>query len=122
MPLAVSKFFEPEPDVSAVAGQPRNYIEHPTTALLTVQISDSTIASDLGIKTALYAQADVPEYWVIDINARLPHVHRTPIASESLPNGHGYQTVSRLTETGNVSPLAAPNSSIAVADLLPLKP
>lgn len=118
MPLAVSDVSEPEPDVAVVAGTPRDYPNHPTSALLTVQISTCTLAGDLGIKVALYAQAKVPEYWVLDINARLLHVHRTPIASTSLPNGFGYQTILLLTETDSVSPLAAPDSSIAVADLL----
>lgn len=118
MPLVVNDVSEPEPDVAVVAGTPRDYPTHPTSALLTIQVSTCTLAGDLGIKTALYAQAKVPEYWVLDINARLIHVHRTPIASASLPNGFGYQTILLLTETDSVSPLASPKSSIAVADLL----
>ena len=119
MPLVVSEISEPEPDVAVVVGTPRDYPNHPSSALLTVQISTDTREGDLGIKVALYAQAQVPEYWVLDINARLLHVHRAPIASASLPQGYGYQTVTRLTETDSVSPLAAPQSSVAVADLLP---
>ena len=116
MPLVVSDISEP--DLAVVAGQPRDYPNHPSAALLTMQISTDTLASDLGVKAALYAQAQVPEYWVVDINARLLHVHRMPIASDSLPNGYGYQSVMRLTETDNVSSLAAPQSSISIADLL----
>ena len=119
LPLVISDISEPEPDAAVVEGNPRdNPQDNPTSALLCVEVSDSTLASDLGIKAALYAQADVPEYWVIDINSRLVHVHRTPVHSDALPNGHGYQTVSRLTPTDTVSPLAAPQSSVLVADLL----
>lgn len=119
MPLVVSDASEPEPDLAVVHGSPRDNPTHPTSALLAIQVSTCTLAGDLGIKAALYAQAKVPEYWVVDINARLLHVHRTPIASASLPNGHGYQTISRFTGTDSVSPLSAPDSSIAIADLLP---
>ena len=119
LPLVVSDTSEPEPDASVVQGNPRdNPNENPDSALLCVEVSDSILASDLGLKAALYAQAQVPEYWIIDINARLLHVHRMPIASASLPLGYGYQTVLHLTETDNVSPLAAPQSSISIADLL----
>ena len=118
-PMAVSETSEPEPDALVVEGKSRDFIQdHPTTAVLAVEVSDSTLASDLGVKVALYAQANVSEYWVIDINARLLHVHRTPIESPALPNGFGYQTTTLLTDTDSVSPLSAPQSSIAVADLL----
>lgn len=90
LPLVVSDVSEPEPDAAVVEGTAREHPNHPTSALLTVEVSESTLASDLGIKASLYAQAQVPEYWVIDINARLLHVHRAPIASASLPNGYGY--------------------------------
>ena len=119
LPLVVSDTSEPEPDLAVVEGDARAHPDNPTSALLCVEVSDSTIASDLGVKAALYAQADVPEYWVIDINSRLVHVHCTPIHADALPNGHGYQTVSRLTQTDEVSPLAAPHTLVLVADLLP---
>ncbi len=120
LPMAVSNDSEPEPDGLVVEGKSRDFLaDHPTTAVLAVEVSDSTLASDLGVKVALYAQANVAEYWVIDINARLLHVHRMPIESSALPNGYGYQNVSLLTDTDSVSPLAAPQSSILVADLLP---
>ena len=119
LPMAVSESSEPEPDALVVEGKPRDFIAgHPTTAALAIEVSDSTLATDLGVKVALYAQANVTEYWVIDINARLLHVHRTPIESSALPNGFGYRTVTLLTDSDSVSPLAAPQSAIAVADLL----
>lgn len=119
LPLVVSNISQPEPDAAITQGTPRdNPNDNPTSALLAVEVSDSTLATDLGAKVALYAQAEIPEYWVLDINARLLHVHRKPIASASLPNGFGYQTILLLTETDSVSPIASPNSLISIADLL----
>ena len=75
LPMAVSDTSEPEPDALVVEGKPRDFLaDHPTTAALVVEVSDSTLASDLGVKVALYAEANAAEYWVIDINARLLHV------------------------------------------------
>ena len=119
-PIVAPGESEPEPDVAVVAGTPRDFVrDHPTTALLLVEVSDSTLTYDLGAKSSLYAQAGVDDYWVVDVNARLVHVHRAPIASASFPNGYGFQTILRLTETDSISPLAAPAHSIRVADILP---
>ena len=120
LPFVVADESEPEPDAAIVTGQARDFlVNHPTQAALIVEISDATLAFDLGAKASLYARAGVADYWVIDINSRLIHVHRTPLISPALPNGAGYQTVSRLTETNTISPLAAPGNSFLVAEILP---
>ena len=38
---------------------------------LAVEISDTTQAGDLGYKRALYAKAGIPEYWIVDLHARI---------------------------------------------------
>ena len=120
MPLIASDSSQPEPDAAIADGPATDFLQsHPTTALLIVEVSDATLATDLGVKATLYAQIGVADYWVIDVNARLIHVHRAPIESASLPGGFGYQTLTRLTDKDTISPLAAPHASIAVADLLP---
>lgn len=40
---------------------------------LLVEVADSTLAQDMGLKAALYAGAGVPEYWIADVNARTIH-------------------------------------------------
>ena len=50
-------------------------------ALLIVEIADTSLGYDLGIKAALYAGRGVREYWGIDAAKRETHVHRGP--------GHG---------------------------------
>ncbi len=41
--------------------------------LLAAEISDSTLRDDMGPKRLSYAQAGVPDYWVVDINGRTVH-------------------------------------------------
>lgn len=120
LPFAIGDHSEPEPDIAVIAGNARDAFNgHPSQAALIIEISDSTLVYDLGGKAALYAQAGVEDYWVVDINNRLVYVHRSPVASPALPGGYGYQTVTRLTETDRISPLAAPQSSFSVAEILP---
>ena len=110
---------EPQPDLALVSGTPADYAdEHPHEALLLIEVSDSTRVYDLGTKARLYAQSDVPEYWVADINAGLLHVHRSPIASPAFEGGYGYQNISRLTRADSV-PLPGTAASLLVGDVLP---
>ena len=47
---------------------------------LVVEISDTTLNNDLGRKASLYAAAGVPEYWVVDVDAKLIHQLWAPVA------------------------------------------
>ena len=111
---------DPGPDLAVVVGSVRDYAKKtPTTAILVVEVSDTTLHTDLTTKAELYATAGVPDYWVIDLNNRRLIVFRDP---EPLPQGLGataYRTRSTLYSADTVSPLAAPTAKVTVADLLP---
>ena len=112
---------DPVPDVAVVAGSPRNHCVPPTTALLIVEVADTTLLNDTTTKAELYATAGVQDYWVIDIEHRLLHVFRDPQALP-LPEDLGataYRTHLTLAPTDRVSPLAAPAASVLVSELLP---
>lgn len=71
---------EPEPDVSVMVGGLGDYLDaHPSTALLAVEVAVSSYAEDQQ-KAFLYAEAAVPEYWIVLPGARLVEVHRRPEA------------------------------------------
>jgi Uma2 family endonuclease len=105
---------EPEPDVvvlnRSASEIPGNEPEPPDIALF-VEVSDTTLHHDLTTKAALYARAGIPEYWVLDLNARRLVVHREPA-------GGVYKAVVAYDEHERVAPLAAPGREIAIADLL----
>lgn len=111
----------PEPDVWVVPGRFEDYTDHPTTALLVVEVSDSTLTYDLTTKAELYATANVPEYWVLDVDGKQLHVFRDP---QPLPlptelAATAYRTHLTLGAADTVSPLAKPQAAISVSDLLP---
>jgi len=119
-PLNVGTRNDPGPDLAVVEGSIRDYAKRQaTTAILVVEISDSSLAFDLGPKSNLYAAASVSEYWVLDLDDRKLVVHRDPMADPDAPREFRYSSVRSFAETDRVSPLAAPQASALVAEFLP---
>jgi Uma2 family endonuclease len=110
---------DPEPDVSVVPGTIEDYRDHPTTALLLVEVSDSSLDYDRTRKASLYARAGITDYWIVNLVDRQVEVRRDPRPDASQPYGHDYASVTVLVPPAIVTPLAAPQVSLAVADLLP---
>jgi Uma2 family endonuclease len=119
MPLVLGQTSDPEPDLAVVAGSPRDFATHPTTALLVVEIADTSLDMDTGTKAHLYAAAGIADYWVVDLNSRLMIIHRDPRPDPGNPFGASYGTATPLPAGQAVAPLAAPQSPVNVADLLP---
>lgn len=87
----------PRPDLSIVKpGRYKKTHATPADTYLIVEVCYSNKTNDLGIKPKLYAAANIPEYWAIDIKARqLKRFH-------SLANGQ-YQETVITTESKPVS-------------------
>lgn len=104
---------DPEPDVVVLTRPYNELVPRPKAndVRLVVEVSDSTLAFDLTQKARLYARAEIPEYWVLDVANRRLIVHRRP-------QGGAYQEVVAYAEAESVAPLAAPDSSVVVGTLL----
>lgn len=71
--LALSPENMPDPDIM-LTSEPRGPRAVPRESVpLVVEVSDTTLADDLGVKLRLYARFGIPEYWVADVNARVIH-------------------------------------------------
>jgi Uma2 family endonuclease len=110
---------DPEPDVSVVPGTIADYHDHPTSAVLIVEVSDNSLYHDRTRKGSLYARAGIADNWIINLVDRQVEVCRDPRPDSTLHSVHGYGSVTVLVPPAVVSPLAAPQVSLAVADLLP---
>ncbi len=120
MPLQFGRRSAPEPDLAVVVGSADNYmIAHPTTALLIVEISESSLAYDRGRKASLYARAGIADYWIVNLVQHQLEVRRNPVPDPSQRFGFGYADVTILSSMDQVAPLAASQATIAIADLLP---
>jgi len=110
---------DPEPDISVVAGRLEDYSDHPTTAMLIVEVSESTLAYDRTRKASLYARAGIADNWIVNLVNNQLEVHRDPRPDPAQYYGHGYASVTVLGRQDVVRPLAAPQVSLAVSALLP---
>ena len=119
LPLDLGKTTDPEPDIAVVAGTPRSHPEIPTSALLVVEVADSSLTYDLGDKANLYAAAGIADYWVLDVANQRLHVLRDPRRDAAQRFGHKYSQQQILLPTERIAPLAAPGGSILVSDLMP---
>ena len=50
----------------------------PEDVLLVVEVAETTSSRDLGLKRELYAEAGIPNYWVIDSKRSIVHVYGRP--------------------------------------------
>jgi Uma2 family endonuclease len=75
------------------------------TAILVIEIADTSLKSDLKVKAQTYAAHGVPEYWVINAWSLVTTVHRDPTPE-------GYATVTEVAENSPLVPLLAPSLAI----------
>jgi len=109
-PLALLDDSEPEPDVAVVPLGDYD-AAHPTTALLVIDVSDSTLKKDRG-KASMYASAGIGEYWIVNIAARTVELY-------SSPEGDRYAEARTLRPGDALRPAALGDVTIAVAEILP---
>ena len=118
-PLALGERSEPEPDVAVVAGSVADFeTKQPTTALLVIEVSDTTLRVDRTTKSSLYARAGIAEYAILNLNDRTLEVRRRPEPMRGQPLGFGYAETSVLQATDDWTPLATSQITIAVSELL----
>jgi Uma2 family endonuclease len=114
LPVAIDGHSEPEPDIAVVTGTPRDYRDaHPTTAVLVIEVADSSLDFDRTRKLSLYARNAIPEYWILNLVDAVLEVHREPA-------GGDYARRTVLGASERITPLRAADArGIAVADVLP---
>ncbi|MDB5297368.1 MAG: uncharacterized protein JWO31_3351, partial [Phycisphaerales bacterium] len=75
---------DPEPDLAVVRGTPDDFLSHPSTAPLAVEVADSSLSLDRK-KAAYYAATGVPEYWIVNLRDRVLEVYRQPELDAGTP-------------------------------------
>jgi Uma2 family endonuclease len=113
-PVRVANRSEPRPDLTVVRYRPDYYRSgHPTPddILLIVEVSDTSLSHDRNTKGSDYARAGLREYWIVDLAHDVLLVHRNPSKGQ-------YQTVGLLARGESITPVAFPDVTIAVSDVL----
>ena len=109
-PVRLNTFNEPQPDFTVVRPRADLYASShpgPTDVMLVVEISDSSLAYDRGVKARLYAQWGLVEYWLADLNAERVWIY-------SSPEDGTYQTVEERQPGEALAPSLLPGCVVSV--------
>jgi Uma2 family endonuclease len=72
---------QPEPDLAVARGQARDYLDRhpgPADVPLVIEVADSSLARDRGLKARVYARAGIPNYWIVNLVDRHVEVYSEP--------------------------------------------
>lgn len=101
---------EPEPDISVVRGDSEDYAQrHPATAELAIEVAVSSEEIDFR-KAAIYAEAGVKEYWIVEPLAKKVTAFRSP-------NGRSYEHTTVYDGIQTVTCAALPTLRAALPEL-----
>src|SRR5688500_5506338 len=116
LPLETPGPTVPEPD--AVVGTCEQAVRkpHPCEALLVIEVADSSLALDRE-KAFEYAAARVPEYWIVDVNAKRLEVYRDPAPDPTARLGFRYASTKYVERHETIEPLAKPGAKLPLARL-----
>jgi Uma2 family endonuclease len=107
-PLHLSATQVPEPDHMLYPADLRIPGLDGSKVHLVIEVADTTLGPDLGIKSCLYASHGVVEYWVIDAKRLVTHVHREPV-------GEAYASLVIVPQEGQLSPQRVPTLAFSLA-------
>ena len=114
-PVVLAGDTELYPDVVLLRPRPDFYSQsHPRPAdvLLVIEVADTTLPYDRGVKLPRYSRAGIPEVWVVDLQDRVVDVYRRPASEKYLDH-------ERL-EPGQAVTIPGPlDQQLAVSDVLP---
>jgi Uma2 family endonuclease len=112
---------QPEPDFAIVRGDARTYLtRHPGPADvgLLIEVADSSLLRDQRDKARIYARANIPHYWIVNLVDHQVEVYAQPSGPTTAPTYGSVQNYG----SGNRVPLVldgAAVGTVAVSDLLP---
>lgn len=109
-PLACGRS-RPQPDLAVIAGPELREDRLPRSALLVVEVSDSSLPRDR-LKARIYAAAGIPEMWIVDVAGRTVEVHRDP-----MPRSRRYRSMQLLVVGDILTSPRLPRLRLPVATL-----
>ena len=112
-PITLPDDSEPEPDIAVVQKLGREYLQHhpyPENIFWLIEYSNTSLEKDLNIKTKIYAEAGIEEYWVVNLKKRQLVIFRDPQESE-------YASKSTFSD-GVVYPLTFPDLAVEVKRII----
>jgi Uma2 family endonuclease len=112
-PIALTDDTEPQPDIAVLRHRSVPYKDREADAedvFLLIEVADSSLAYDRTTKMRLYAEAGIPEYWVVDCTAESIEVHRTATAER-------YRDVRLVTGIAALTLQAFPDVELTTSEI-----
>lgn len=104
---------EPEPDIAIVRlpeSLYNNRHPRPEDIFWLIEIANTSLKTDVDLKTSIYATAAIQEYWVLDLAARQLIVLQSP--------QNGQYVTQQVINAGEITPLAFPDIRVSVGKLI----
>ncbi len=111
-PVRLNEYNEPQPDLTVI--RPRDYREslpQPEDVLLLIEVSDTTLAYDHGVKLPLYARAGIREVWIVDLPGETIERYTDPLEE-------GYRGADLLRRGQTLKSLSLPGLTPSVDEVL----
>jgi len=112
-PVNLGEFSQPQPDLMLLnrrADFYRGKTPEASDVLLLIEVSDSSLTFDQGVKMNLYARYGVAEYWVVDVEGKR-------VVTYLEPTTKAYVRTLEFTAADAVTPQAFPDIKIAVGEI-----
>jgi Uma2 family endonuclease len=114
LPLVLTDHSVPQPDIAVYRRRQtvpfKERAPHREDALLVIEVAESSLGYDQTTKLRLYAEAAIPEYWIVDCSAESVDVYRNPDCG-------AYRDVTRVEGAASVSPLVFPDVVLPLAEI-----
>ena len=113
-PIVLGDRSEPQPDLAIVRRREDGYHSgHPRSqdVIFLVEVADSSLLFDQRTKIPLYAKAEIPEAWLVNLVADAIEVYRRP-------SSEGYQEVETLRRSERLAPAPFSDCRLTVDEIL----
>ena len=113
-PIKFSDYNEPQPDLAILQRRDDFYFYEnpvPKDVLVLIEVSDATLKYDRDTKLALYAEAEIPEVWIVNLPNNIIEVHQKP--------SNGIYQLAKIFKRGeSVKSAILPNLNLKVDEIL----
>jgi Uma2 family endonuclease len=110
--VRLNEYTEPQPDLAVI--RPRDYrasLPEPDDVLLLIEVSDTTLPYDRGVKLPLYARAGIREVWIVDLPGET-------IERYTAPSANGYRRVEQMRRGQTLESTSLPGLAPSVDEVL----
>lgn len=113
-PIQLNDYSEPEPDISLLKPRADFYVQShpkPEDVWLVIEVAESSAVRDRIVKMPAYANAQIAELWIVDLQGDLIEVYRDPVAGS-------YQSTQQARRGETLTPQSFPSVNLKVDEML----